>query len=218
LEQAAGAHIFIPLILAYTHFIQVEPHQFPAGLFDLAEQIEDLFGFKTTLDGSSGMRTKFGIQSVDVKADVNLFGQMIDDLIGDLSPGLSFEDPFADLLVEISDHAKTAAGDVVHFFFTIIPHPYLHQFLQLRDLFNGIVHYGCMGIYKSFIGFSQVAMRIDLEDAEVAVLFCNGLEISKWCAVITAQSANQFTLGQEVAGLFIDPIVQKEAPFIDLTE
>src|SRR5437868_15237176 len=102
LKHTPRPHILIPLIVTYPNFIQIKTDELPSALQNFSEQIKDLLSFESALHGCTCMRTKFWIQSINIKTDEYFFRQLLHDLVGNLFPAFAFKLAFFDSLIEIS--------------------------------------------------------------------------------------------------------------------
>src|ERR1700754_2673875 len=75
-----------------------------------------------------------------------------------------------------------------------------------------------MRVSKILVAFAEIAMRVDLQDAELAVSFRDGLIITKRGAVIAAQQAYEFSLAEEGFGLFVHPFIKVGAALVYLLQ
>ncbi len=144
-----------------------------------------------------------------------MFGQVRHNFIGNILPAQTFVLPFLYVFIKIRDDAVIAGNHIIKLFFAIIAYAYLHQPGQLRYFLNRVVHDGSMGIFKPFISFAQIHMRVNLQDAKRRIFFRDGFEISHGCAVVTAKQGHEFTGSQEVAGLLEHPLIQENTALVD---
>src|SRR5690606_38340470 len=79
------------VLFTYRYFIQVETDQLPSARMQLFDEIIDLSSLKTTRYRCAGIGTQFWIKSVDIKTDIYLFGQIVDNLLTDLLPATPLE-------------------------------------------------------------------------------------------------------------------------------
>src|SRR4029078_4024727 len=118
---------------------------------DLAEQEENLFKLKSPGNRCSCKRTKFPVESVNIKTDKYFLRQSADDLFCDHLPVFSFEYPVANVFIEISNYPFIAVLHKIPFTFTVIADAHLYQFLHFRNFIQRIIHDAGMRVIKAFL-------------------------------------------------------------------
>jgi len=97
-------------------------------VFQLAERWDaDCLDLKPTVYGCSGVRTKFRIKPINVKADMYFLRKPANDLICDLFPCLTIIQPPFDVLVKIRNNAFVTVINDFKFMATVITHADLHK-------------------------------------------------------------------------------------------
>ena len=114
-------------------------------------EVYNLFNFKTSIDGRTGMRAKFRIQSVYIKTNIHICRQLMHNFImisdARLPPSNSFS--FM-ILVEIGDHPLFVIADIIEFFFAVVPDSHLDQSSDLGNILQCIVHDAGMTVVQNF--------------------------------------------------------------------
>jgi hypothetical protein len=78
---------------------------------------------------------------------------LLNDFIYNRTPGITFKYFFFDAFVEISDHPLIAVVNIIEFLFAKIPYTQLHQFGNLRNFLQRIMHNTRMAVIKIFVCF-----------------------------------------------------------------
>src|SRR5438874_10451241 len=136
------------------------------------------------------MRTKLGIQPINIKTNVHLLRQPVYNFIDNLLPCLSFILPAFNIPVKVSNHPVVAVADELQFITAVVSNADLQKSLQIGNFFQGIEHNAGVGVCKVAVALSQIAMRIDLQNAKIPMFFRNGFEIAQWCTVIPTKQSN----------------------------
>ena len=105
-------------------------------------------------------------------------------------PCLSFILPAFKITVKVSNDAVVAAVDELQFTAAVVPNADLQKRLQIGNFFQGIEHNAGVWVRKAAVAHSQIAMRVDLQNAEVTMLFPHGFEVAQWCTVIPTKQSN----------------------------
>src|SRR5690606_8736575 len=81
----------------------------------------------------------------------------------------------------------------IHFGFTKITDSDLNDFRNLLYL-SSIIHNGSMRMFKTFVGFSQIHVSVQMQNAKIVILTCQSLIIPVWCRVVAAKQNDSFAL------------------------
>ncbi len=132
------------------------------------------------------MRAKFPVKAINVKTDIDMLGKFAHYFFRNVFPGVPFKLATFYFFIKIGNHSEVAVLNIVPFVTTIVSYSHLYQLADLWYFRQGIVHDAGMRIIESFISFTQVAVRINLQDSIIRIFFSDGFEIPEGSTMITA--------------------------------
>ena len=160
------------------------------------------------------MGTVLKSEAVDVEAHVNLLRQRIHDSPAQRIPGLTAKHRGSERqVVEGSD--TTARSGQGGFRSAEIPHGDLGDLLHRRHVAQDVEHDRSMRELEAFIGIAQVAVGVDMQDAELPVAVAQGTDQSVRRRMVAPDEPHGLPGVEPPCGLRPDVGVHGTAAFVD---
>ena len=142
--------------------------------------------------------------------------KLADDLVNLLRP--SFADKSFPLNCSVGEYMYTIPFLIGNFLFfrTEIADTHLNERRNLRQV-QCVVHDGCVGISKAFVGDTQVLMRIDVQNTKRLMTLGLSTEITQWSGVVATDESDELAGIHPMANLLFHPMVHAFTSGIDFS-